>query len=288
MTASNSPWVVNVDEAAFEREVIERSRDRPVVVDFWAPWCGPCRALGPVLERLVAARNGDVVLAKVNIDETPELAARYQVQSIPLVIAFRDGRPVLDFVGVLPEPQLAAFLDQILPTEADRLARQAAAVAPTEPARAEQLYRQALTADRNLDQARLGLARLLLDQGKEDEAGDLLTEASELGAVGEETDRLKGIVFLHRLARPFGDEAAARQRVEREPKNAQARYELGAVLAARGRDQEALNLLLSAAELDPQLASTKVREAMVQVFNVIGPRSPLADDYRNRLATLLY
>jgi putative thioredoxin len=279
---------VNVAEADFEREVLERSRQVAVVVDFWAPWCGPCRALGPMLERLVAQRNGEVVLAKVNVDEAQNLAALYRVQSIPLVIAFRDGRPVDEFLGVLPEPQLVQFLDRLAPSAADRQTAEAAALENAKPEEAERLYRQALAQDRNLDAARLGLARVLMARGKDDEAAELLAEVGTVGEVGAEAERLNGILTLKRLARPFGDEAAARQRAAKEPKSAQALYELGCVLAAAGNYEEALRTLLSAAERDPKLAASKVREAMVQIFNVIGQRSALADDYRSRLTALLY
>src|SRR5262245_7882634 len=116
MSEAKSPWIIDVGDADFEREVLERSRERPVVVDFWAPWCGPCRVLGPVLEGLVRAKNGEVLLAKVNIDEAQRLAMYYRIESIPAVIAFRDGQPVAEFVGVYPEPQVRAFIDQLFPT----------------------------------------------------------------------------------------------------------------------------------------------------------------------------
>jgi putative thioredoxin len=288
VSPSSSPWVIDVAEADFEREVLERSRQLPVVVDFWAPWCGPCRALGPVLQQLVEQRGGEVVLAKINTDEAPNLAALYRVQSIPLVIAFRDGRPVDEFVGVLSEPQLVAFLDRLAPSEAEQLIKQAAVLENAKPEEAEKLYRQALAADRTQDAARLGLARVLMARGKDDEASELLAEAGAVGEIGAEAERLTGILSLKQLARSFGDEASAGQRVAADPKNPTARYELGVVLAAAGKYEEALQTLLSAAERDPKLASTKVREAMVQIFNVIGQRSALADDYRSRLTTLLY
>jgi putative thioredoxin len=285
---SHSPWVVDVGEADFEREVIERSTRVPVVVDFWAPWCRPCQMLGPLLERLVEQRGGAVVLAKVNTDECPQLANLYRIDSIPLLIAFRDGRPVLEHVGVLPEAQLNRFLDQLLPTESEQLTDQARALENAKPEEAERLYRQALAEDRQRDEARLGLARILMARGQDDEAAELLAEAGTVGETGAEAERLNGILSLKRLARPFGDEAAARQRVAADPRSATALYELGSVLAAAGKYEEALQTLLSAAERDAKLASSKVREAMVQVFNVIGQRSALADDYRRRLTTLLY
>jgi putative thioredoxin len=288
VSASSTTWVVEVGEADFEREVLQRSRQVPVVVDFWAPWCGPCRALGPVLERLVGQRGGEVVLAKVNIDEAPNLAGLYRVESIPLVIAFRDGQPVDAFLGVRSEPELVQFLDRLRPSAAEKLLAEAATLENAKPEEAERLYRQVLDQDRTQDAARLGLARLLMARGEDDKAAELLAEAGAVGEIGAEAERLSGILTLKRLARPFGDEAAARQRVAEEPKNATALYELGCVLAAAGRYEEALQTLLSAAERDPKLASSKVREAMVQIFNVIGQRSALADDYRSRLATLLY
>src|SRR5437867_4462684 len=119
----NSPWIFSVGEKDFEAKVIEKSRDVPVVVDFWAPWCEPCLALAPMLEKQITQRGGSVLLAKVNIDEEQGLAMQFGIESIPMVAAFRGGHVVLDFVGLLPEPQLAEFLDRVSPTEAERKAK---------------------------------------------------------------------------------------------------------------------------------------------------------------------
>ncbi|HYV36105.1 MAG TPA: thioredoxin [Gemmataceae bacterium] len=284
MTAFNPPWIVYVDDRDFEREVVAVSHERAVVVDFWAPWCGPCRALTPILEKVIGQHKGEVVLAKVNIDEAPNLATQFQVQGIPLVIAFRDGKPVAEFDGVRPEPFVQQFVQSLMPTEADKLVALARTLENSDPAQAELTYLQALDRDRRNQAAALGLARLFIATGKEKEALILLEDVDP----SEEVEKLKAVAGLRQAARPFADEAALRERVQKEPKIATARYELGCVLAAKERYPEALEMLLAAAEGDPKLASSAVREAMVKIFQIVGLHSALANDYRNKLSTLLY
>jgi putative thioredoxin len=288
MTTASDKWVRDVGEADFEREVLEGSKARPVVVDFWAPWCPPCVKLSPLLERLVNERNGEVILAKINVDDAPGLAGSFRIASIPTVIAFRDGQAVAEFQGLLPESQLRTFLDRIGPSEADRLSTNARELESSDPQEAEALYRQAIEKDRGNEAAILGLARILVQRGQDDEVQKLIENTGFQGERAEEADRLAALIYLHKLARELPDEKATRQSVEAEAKSGQRQYELGCVLAAAGKYQEALDTLLAAAELDPKLASTKVREAMVQIFYVVGARSKLADEYRNRLSTLLY
>jgi putative thioredoxin len=284
MTPSKPSQTVNVSAADFDREVMEASKERPVVVDFWAPWCGPCRALAPILEKVIADQQGAVVLAKVNIDEAPELANRFQVQGIPLVIAFRQGQPVAEFDGARPETFVRQFIQQILPNETEKLLAEARRLETADLTQAEKLYRQALDGDPRSEPAAIGLARALLERGQETEALRWLEEA----AATEETDRLRARAALGQLARQFAPVDQLRQRVAAEPKNATALYELGCALAAAAKHAEALALLLSAAEHDPKLAASAVREAMVKVFLIVGLHSELANDYRDRLSTLLY
>jgi len=288
LSVSESGWVFQVEQADFEQQVLERSHEHAVIVDFWAPWCGPCLMLGPVLERLVDERKGEVLLAKVDIDRSQDLAAQFGISAIPAVIAFRNGKPILDFVGVLPEDQLRAFLDRLVPSEADRLAQRAAPLEAIKPAEAESLYRQALKLDDHNEAALAGLARLLLAKGAEDEATELVARINPGGEQAAEAERLAVMVSLRQLARGFGDEATARRRLEADPGNAQLRYELGCVLAGAGRYPEALDLLLSAAEADRKLGAAQVREAMVKIFQIIGMRSDMADQYRDRLTRVLY
>jgi putative thioredoxin len=283
-----SQWVFATGEKDFETMVVQKSHEVPVVVDFWAPWCGPCRALTPILERLIEKRAGEVLLAKVNIDEEQNLAAQFAIESIPLVVAFRAGKPVLDFMGLLPEQQIEEFLNRIVPNETERQAKAAAALEKTDPAQAEKLYRQALQKDANLESAVLGLARLLIARGQDSEAAELLERVGPGSEQGAEAERLAAILWLRSHAATLGDETTLRAQLEIDTENAQVLYDLGCVEAAAGKYPEALELLLCAAQRDPKIAKSKVRETMVKVFSAVGVRSPLADDYRDKLAAILY
>src|SRR5262249_12440111 len=164
---SQSQWVVDVGDRDFETAVIERSKTTPVVVDFWAPWCGPCRALGPLLERLADEHHGAFVLAKVNVDEAPAVAQAFGIQSIPAVKGFRDGMLVAEFVGAQPESTVRKLLEMVLPTAADALVAEAAALAPEA---AEAKIRQALELEPRHAGALLALARLFAQRGDDEEA----------------------------------------------------------------------------------------------------------------------
>jgi putative thioredoxin len=285
---AKSAYVFNVGDADFEQQVLERSRSKPVLVDFWAPWCQPCLLLGPMLEKVIDEQGGAVLLAKVNVDEAPNLAGSWGIEGIPAVKAFRDGKLVGEFVGLYPEESLREFVASILPTEADRLAKKAGELETTNAAEAEAIYRRILEQGPEHKAALVGLARLLLARGDQDEAEKLLARATPAGDLAPEVERLQAVATLAPLARDLGDEAAARARLAAEPDNSRHKYELGCVLAAAGQYPEALETLLAAAEQDRELARGPVKEAMVKIFQAAGPRSALADDYRKRLTRLLY
>jgi putative thioredoxin len=279
--------VVDVGDQDFEREVLDRSRERPVVVDFWAPWCGPCRTLGPVLERLAVEHAGAFVLAKVNVDDAPGVSGAFGIQGIPAVKAFRDGTLVAEFVGAQPEAAVRQFLDAVLPTEADRLAgegeRRAAA---GDAAGAEAAFKEALAADARQPRALLGLARLYAAAGKESEALPLLERVPPGTPVTREAERFAA--ELRTRVDATGDEAALRARVAATVTDLDARLQLGRVLAARGKYEDALAQLLEVVRRDPTFADEAARRAMLDVFEVLGPRDPLTERYRSELAKALF
>ena len=285
---TDSPWVVEVTMENFQEVVIDGSRERPVVIDFWAEWCGPCRRLAPLLEQLAVQRNGGFLLAKVNTDEAPDLAQAFRVSGIPAVFAVRDGKMVNNFTGVIPEEELAAFIDSLggatsdepkEPTPLDR----AIGLEGRDPKAAAEAYRAMLAAAADDPAARVGLARVLLaSPGSEAEAATLL-EGVEFGDFAAEAKRLATVVQLR--AAPHGD---AELTAAKGASGAEGRLGLAKVLAARGEYTPALDALLEAAEEDQQLGRTAVRELMLRVFEVIGPQSEQAGEYRRRLQGLLY
>jgi putative thioredoxin len=281
-------WVVDVGDANFERDVLQRSRQVPVVVDFWAEWCGPCRQLGPLLEKAAADRKGSFILAKVNVDEATRLAQYFRIESIPAVLAFKDGQPVNGFVGLLPENELKQFLDDLAgPAAGDPLVK-AAALEEKDPATAEKIYREVLAADDANHPARLGLARVLVATKRDDEANKLLESVPDAGEIGAEALRLRRTIEMRKAADTAGDEAGIRERIAKDENNPQLWLELGNVLATKGKYEPALEALLKAAEMDRELGRGSVRELMVKVFEIVGVRSELADKYRDKLRALLY
>ena len=277
-------WIIDVGDEDFERSVIERSRDTPVVVDFWAPWCGPCRTLGPLLERLTTEHAGAFILAKVDVDQAPAVAQAFRVQSIPAVKGFRDGALVNEFTGAQPEPVVRQLLAAILPTEADCLVRDAAAL--SDPVAAEAKLRCALALDARHPRALFATARLLGDRGDVDGAVPLLERISPSSPLARDAERL--IATLRTRQDGGGDEAALRARVAAHPADLHARLGLGRALAAAGRYEEALACLLEVVRRDRQFADEGARKAMIDVFAVLGSSDPLTDRYRGELAKALF
>jgi putative thioredoxin len=280
-------WTVDVGDADFEREVLDRSVSIPVVVDFWAPWCAPCRALGPLLERLTVEHEGAFVLARVNIDEATEVAQALGIRSIPAVKGFRDGTVVAEFIGARPESVVRTFLSSVLPTEADRLAREARdrAAAGDTPT-AERLFRDALARDGRHARSLVGLARLLGDRSEMAEALTLLDLVLPSAPIAEEAERLAA--QLRTRAHGSGDEKALRRRLAADPADSAARVDLGRVLAAQERYEEALGELLAVVQHDPHFADDAARKLMVDIFAVLGPADRLTERFRGELAKALY
>ena len=277
--------IFDVDETNFQREVLDRSREIPVVVDFWAAWCGPCRALAPLLERLIEEREGQILLAKVNVDENPYLAQAFRVEGIPAVKAIRDGKIVAQFEGLIPENQLAEFLDRLLPSPAQAEVEQAIALESTQPSEAARLFARALSKDPDYPPAILGMARMRLTNGELDEAEYLANRVPPGGDHGAEADRIRAIIQLKKLG---GDVETRRQALATEPDNPQKLFELGQALAAAGDYAQALATLYAAAERDREMARGPVKELMVQIFHAIGQRSELAEEYRDKLRRVMY
>jgi putative thioredoxin len=282
---AKSQFVFEATDANFAADVLEKSHQVPVVVDFWAPWCGPCRTLAPILERLVDAKAGEVVLAKVNVDENPVLAEQFRIEGIPAVMAIRNGRLVDQFSGALPEAMIEEFLNRLVPSAGDRAVTQAAELEQSKPNEATKIYSDVLEKEPKNIAALLGLARMRLAAGDASGAMTLLDKVSPGGDDGAEADRIRAIIELASLK---GDDHELQRRLKADPENANLWFESGKTLAGSGRYAEALAALYAAAERDRPLARGAVKDLMVKIFQVIGQRSEMAEEYRDKLRRVMY
>jgi putative thioredoxin len=275
---------IEVTDGNFAIEVQQRSKELPVVVDFWAPWCGPCRVLGPVIERVAGDYAGKVALAKLNTDENPKVSALFRIQGIPAVKAFKDGKVVAEFTGAYPEPQVRAFFEKLVPGPAIRVTEEADAMLRSgDVAGAEAGYRAILSKSPNQPDALVGLATILISRGQTEDATELLDRAP--------TDR-RAKVMKHRM---FLDGFAAKhagedlEGVARDnPRNPRDRYRWGVMLASRERYQDALDELLESIRLDRSFADGAARKAVLAVFDILGLDSELTREYQRKLSNVLF
>ena len=280
-------WTIDVNEENFESEVLERSTQVPVLVDFWAEWCGPCKVLGPVLEKLAAEHAGEFILAKVNVDENQGLAQVFGIQGIPAVKLFRDGDLASEFTGALPEPTLREFLSKFLPTAADKEAGEAEALEEAGKAdEAKALYQESLDANPNHARALLGLGRLAMNDGDHETALGYLEKISLVDEERKEADRLVARIKLQGGASQNVN--ALKEKVRAEPDNLAARFELAQALASAEKYEESLNEFLAIVKKDRSFQDDGARKAMVQIFEVLGSDHPLTDKYRSELAAALF
>ena len=282
-------WTIEVTDQNFEQQVVERSHAVPVVVDFWAPWCGPCQAIGPLLEQLAEEQDGKFVLAKINVDDNPMLAQAFAIQSIPAVKAIRNGAIAGEFLGAQPEPAIRQFVADLLPSEAESLAREGTRLAEEGKTQgAESLYRAALSKEENQPLALLGLSRLLVERG---DAADALALLGKIPLNAPESDAAQQLMSQIRLQQGgenAGNEQEYRDKLEANPDDLEARFELAQALAASGKYQEALAEYLEIVKKDRGFQDDGARKAMLEVFDVVGPRSELAEHFRSELAKVLF
>ncbi|MFC3080612.1 tetratricopeptide repeat protein [Phenylobacterium terrae] len=280
-------------DASFAADVLEASRTTPVIVDFWATWCGPCRQLGPALEKAVLATKGKVKLVKIDIDKNPAYAGQLRVQSIPAVFAFVGGRPVDGFMGALPDSQVKQFVDRLAAAAKgeggdeleELLAMAKESLDLGDLGGAAQAYAQVLRADPENLKAIGGLARVYLQGGEPERAQEVL-EMAPPGAKDPEIDGVRAALAL--AAEGASDIQGFQQRLAQDPADHEARFELAKALAARGGFAEAADHLLSIIEQDREWNDQAARKQLLTIFEAAGPTSDVAKQGRRRLSAILF
>jgi putative thioredoxin len=283
----------DVTTQSFMKDVIEESKHQPVLVDFWAPWCGPCKQLTPVLEKAVKAAKGKVKLTKMNIDEHPAIPGQMGIQSIPAVIAFSNGQPVDGFMGALPESQVLAFLERLTKEKignegADLLKAADAALAGGNPAAAAEIYAQLLAQDSGNVVALAGLARCYVETGNIEQAKKTLALVPEAKTNDAAVAAARAAVELAEKAKSVGPLDELEKKVAANPLDHQARFDLATALNAAGKRAEAADHLLEIVRRDRKWNDDAARKQLVQFFEAWGFADPAAVEGRKRLSSILF
>ena len=291
--AADPELIKNSTTSCFAKDVIEASREVPVLVDFWAAWCSPCKQLAPLLEKVVKSYGGKIRLVKINVDEHPAIAGQLRVQSLPTVYAFRDGQPLDGFMGAQPESAIRAFVDRVLGEEpkadiATVLTTAEEALQQGDVQSAAGLFAAALQQDQHNPAALAGLARCYLQTGDIERAEQMIAlvppDSQNVGAV-------KGVKAALELARKAGQDdnrPELESRINSNPADHQARYDLAVALAARGQKTEAVAHLLDLVRRDREWNDQAARKRLVELFDAWGPRDSATIEGRRRLSSLLF
>ncbi len=284
--------VIDTTTQTFMADVIEESKQRPVLVDFWAPWCGPCKTLGPIIEKAVRGQKGKVKLAKMNIDEHPAIAGRLGIQSIPAVFAFVNGQPVDGFVGALPEGQIVSFIERLTGGAAPDLAAildaAEAALADGDVAGAAEIFAHVLAEEPDNLKALAGIVRAHVALGDLEQADAMLAQVPGAKASDPAVAAARAAIELARQAASLGETSGLEAEVAADPTNYQARFDLALALNAENRREEALAHLLEIVKRDRTWNEDGARKQLVQLFEAWGPIDPLTVTGRRRLSAILF
>jgi putative thioredoxin len=280
----------------FVKDVIEESKRQPVLIDFWAPWCGPCRQLTPIIEKAVRAAGGKVKLVKMNIDEHPAIPGQMGIQSIPAVIAFVNGQPADGFMGAVPESQVTAFINKLTaampgsgePNVAEILAEAETVLAAGDPATAAQIYAEVLAADATNIAALAGLARCYIATGAIEQAKQTLAMVPESKRGDAAVKAAQASIDLAEQAKALGPVTELEQKVAANPLDHQARFDLATALNASNNRAEATNQLLEIVKRDRKWNEDGARKQLVQFFEAWGPTDESTVEGRKRLSTILF
>ncbi|MGH8503457.1 MAG: thioredoxin [Gammaproteobacteria bacterium] len=279
----------DVDRSEFATRVIEASKDKPVLVDFWAPWCGPCKMLAPLLAQLAEEFKASMALVKVDTDAEPALAREYGVRALPTVKLFRHGRVADEFTGVLPESAIRAFIDKHIERPSDRIRKRAEAAfeAGDAPA-ALKLLQEAAVLEPDDPSIRIATARMLLLMGEIDGAQAILNALPATVALETEVKALQARLDFARHIRPEDNDAELEQRVLNDPDDLQTRYRLAARKVMSGNFEAALEQLLEIMRRDRRFGDDAGRKGMLSIFEILGGRGELVSRYRSKMVSMLH
>ena len=289
--------IIEVITENFMSDVIERSKETPVIVDFWAPWCEPCKQLTPVIEKIVKEKNGNVILAKMNIDESPEVAQQLKIQSIPAVMAFNDGQPVDGFIGVQPEKNISEFINKISSLKnsssiEENIIAGKKYIDDGDIETAALVFSEILKIEPENISAKSMLARCLLRSDQIDEAEDIINNLPPNSESNQDFVSVRSEVEVFKNAKnnPISNEQEdeLRRDIDKNPKNHQMRLDLAKLLLAKGENENAINELLKIIEFDPKWNDGEARKQLIEIFNILGNEDILVIEGRKKLSSMLF